>query len=269
MGGGTAGTTDMTIGGQLVGAGAGGGLVSAGTAGMFGAGTGGLAGVAAGSGGAGGGASVGYPSATDVLEVLTRVNAQFAQKWPDPGAPIVVGSSRPSNIWTRAVYYEGLLALYAVEPQPAYLSYAVAWGEAHSWQLRNDDSSTTNADNQCAGQTYIDLYQLDGAEDAKRITAIQTSIDGMVKNHVTDAWTWVDAIQMSMPVFARLGAMNPNGGYFDAMYASIRIPSAQPRRACTTSRTTCGGATPAGSRKKHRAANQCTGRAATVGCLPR
>jgi rhamnogalacturonyl hydrolase YesR len=114
--------------------------------------------------------------------------------------------------------------LYAVDPRPAYLNYAVAWGEAHAWQLRNNDSSTTNADNQCAGQTYVDLYNLDGAKDTTRITAIQTSIDGMLKNSVTNAWTWVDAIQMSMPVLARFGVLHPDGGYFDAMYALYSYP---------------------------------------------
>lgn len=225
--GGSAGTGGVTGGGQL-GAGAGGvggGSVSAGAGGAAGvSATGGVAGAAAGSGGLGGQPSI-YPAASDVLEVLTRVNAQFADKWPDPGEPIIVnGITRPSNIWTRAVYYEGLLALYAVDPQPAYLSYAVAWGEAHSWQLRDNDSSTTNADNQCAGQIYIDLYHLGGAEDAERVTAIQASIDNMLEDDVTDVWTWVDAIQMAMPVFARLGVMHPDGGYFDAMYALYSYP---------------------------------------------
>jgi unsaturated rhamnogalacturonyl hydrolase len=226
--GGAAGSTGMTTGGQPVVMGGGGALTAAGTAGAAGAalaGMGGAAGAAAGSGGLGGQASGAYPPASDVLDVLTRVNEQFAKKWPDPGTPIVVGgTSRPSSIWTRAVYYEGLLSLYAVDPKPAYLSYAVAWGEAHSWQLRNNESSTTNADNQCAGQAYIDLYNLDGAKDGERIAAIQTSIDNMLKNDVTDVWTWVDAIQMSMPVFARFGVLHPEGGYFDAMHALYSYP---------------------------------------------
>jgi len=160
-----------------------------------------------------------------VLDVLARVNKQFADKWPDTSAPIVVsGTSRQSNIWTRAVYYEGLLNLYAVDPKPAYKDYALAWGNAHSWQLRDNDSATTNADNQCAGQAYIDLYNLDGGKDAQRIAAIQTSIDGMVSNNVTNVWTWVDAIQMAMPVLARFGALHPTDGYFDAAYALYQHP---------------------------------------------
>jgi unsaturated rhamnogalacturonyl hydrolase len=227
------GASGSDVGGQLV-AGSGsnsGGASGAGSAGVSTAGGVGLGGTnAAGGGGAantgGGGQTSGsYPPAAQVLEVLARVNKQFADKWPDTAAPIVVGgTSRESNIWTRAVYYEGLLNLYAVDPKPAYKDYALAWGNAHSWHLRNNDSTTTNADNQCAGQAYIDLYNLDGGKDAQRIAAIQTSIDGMVSNKVTNVWTWVDAIQMSMPVLARLGVLHPTGGYFDAAYALYSHP---------------------------------------------
>ena len=189
---------------------------------MAGGGSGGSAGS---SNGGSGGFSAGYPAKPKILSVLERVNEQFADKWPDTGAPIVVGgTSRQSNIWTRAVYYEGLLNLHAADPKPAYKDYALAWGNAHSWQLRNNDSSTTNADNQCAGQPYIDLYNMDGAKDSVRLAAIKTSIDAMVSGKVTNVWTWVDAIQMAMPVFARLGVMYPNGGYFDAMYALYSHP---------------------------------------------
>jgi len=199
-----------------------GALASGGSAGVSSAGTSGFGGGSAGSAAQSSGI---YPPAAQVLEVLARVNKQFAGKWPDTGAPIVVGgTSRESNIWTRAVYYEGLLNLYGVDPRPAYKDYAIAWGNAHRWRLRNNDSTTTNADNQCAGQPYIDLYKLDGAQDASRIAAIKTSVDGMVSGKVSNAWTWVDAIQMSMPVFARLGVLYPTGGYFDAMYALYSYP---------------------------------------------
>jgi unsaturated rhamnogalacturonyl hydrolase len=226
-GGSSAGANNVPAGGQQAAgsAGATGGSDSNTSGGSAGASSAGAAGATAGGGGGSAGqASTLYPPAADVLEVLDRVNTQFAAKWPDPGAPIVVGSSRPSNIWTRAVYYEGLLGLYGASPKPAYLDYALSWGNAHAWQLRNNDSTTTNADNQCAGQAYIDLYNLDGGKDAKRITAIQQSIDGMLKSSVTNAWTWVDAIQMSMPVFARFGVLRPEGGYFDAMYALYSHP---------------------------------------------
>lgn len=179
----------------------------------------GSGGSASGSGGSssGSGGAAATLNATAMLQVLDRVNAQFVAKWPDPGKPI--DASHPSTIWTRAVYYEGLLALQTAAPQKKYYDYALAWGTSHSWQLRDNDSNTTSADNQCAGQTYIDLYQLDGANDPVRIAAIQQSIDGMVRSASSNAWTWVDAIQMSMPVFARLGALRGDPKYFDKMHA--------------------------------------------------
>jgi unsaturated rhamnogalacturonyl hydrolase len=225
------GSSGSSVGGQPSAAGSGslgGAMSSAGSAGSNGAGGGASAGQS--TGGSGNAGSAGhssglYPPVADVLDVLGRVNKQFADKWPDTAAPIVVGgTSRESTIWTRGVYYEGLLGLYSADPKPAYKDYAIAWGTAHTWQLRGNDSATTNADNQCAGQAYVDLYNLDGAKDAPRIAAIQTSIDGMVSGKVSNAWTWVDAIQMSMPVFARFGALHPTGGYFDAMYALYSYP---------------------------------------------
>lgn len=51
--------------------------------------------------------------------------------WPDPGKSIVTNRERPSNIWTRGVYYEGSMALNAIDPKTKYVDYAVEWGEKH------------------------------------------------------------------------------------------------------------------------------------------
>jgi rhamnogalacturonyl hydrolase YesR len=171
----------------------------------------------AGGGGSGGGGSGGggllYPSRASVIEVLDRVNRQFAEKWPDPA--MILPGSRPSNIWTRGVYYEGLLALHAVAPQASYREFAITWAEHHDWGLR---APASNADNQCAGQTYIELYHLDGATDDQRIAAIKASIDGLVDGDTSASWTWIDAIQMSMPIFAQLGALTGEAKYLQRMH---------------------------------------------------
>jgi rhamnogalacturonyl hydrolase YesR len=162
----------------------------------------------------GGSAGFEYPSRAEVLGALARVNQQFAAKWPDPSAPLP--GDRPSNIWTRSVYYEGLLALYGVTQTEAYRSYAIDWAELNSWALR---SPVTNADNQCAGQAYLELYRLDGKQDMSQIAGILASADTMVKAQTSGDWTWVDAIQMSMPVFAELGALSADPAYLEKMYA--------------------------------------------------
>src|SRR5215211_2864518 len=77
------------------------------------------------------------PPKNDVLNNLRLTNEYFMNKWPDAGKPIVTNRERPSNIWTRGVYYEGLMALHKLDPQKKYYEYAVQWGEKHKWNLRN------------------------------------------------------------------------------------------------------------------------------------
>jgi len=106
--------------------------------------------------------------------------------------------------------------LYGVDPVPSDLNYAVAWGTSHAWGL-NSGATTRNADNQCAGQTYLDLYAIEPV--AARIKDIQADIDLVVAGTSVDDWTWVDALQMAMPVFAKLGALRGKAAYYDKMYA--------------------------------------------------
>jgi rhamnogalacturonyl hydrolase YesR len=105
------------------------------------------------------------------------------------------------------------MALNGIDPNPSFVDYAVRWGEAHKWNLREGDARTRNADNQCCGQTYLDLYAMDPKPE--RIAAIKQSIDGMVASEKVDDWNWVDAIQMAMPVFIKFGAMTKDPKYFD------------------------------------------------------
>jgi unsaturated rhamnogalacturonyl hydrolase len=155
------------------------------------------------------------PKKKAVLQAMQKTNAYFMQKWPDPGKSIITNRERPSNIWTRAVYYEGLMALYNMDKKKAYYDYAVEWGTKHNWNLR-EGINTRNADNQCCGQTYIDLYLIDKKEE--RIAAIKASIDLMKSTSKIDDWNWIDALQMAMPVFVRLGVLYNDTSYFNRMY---------------------------------------------------
>jgi unsaturated rhamnogalacturonyl hydrolase len=155
------------------------------------------------------------PSKKEVMEKMVLSNAYFMNKWPDTGKSIITNRERPSNIWTRAVYYEGLMALYALNPDKAYYNYAVSWGEAHKWGLR-DGARTRNADNQCCGQTYLDLYEID--KKPERMKEIRESIDLMMNSDKISDWTWIDALQMGMPVFARLAKITGDQRYSERMY---------------------------------------------------
>jgi len=155
------------------------------------------------------------PNKKEVLKVLKSTNTYFMNKWPDAGKSIITNRERPSNIWTRAVYYEGLMNLYKIHPEKEYYDYAVQWGQKHNWGLRNG-ITTKNADDQACGQTYIDLYLID--KQPERIKDIKASIDLVIKSGKVNDWTWIDAIQMGMPVFAKLGKLYNDTTYYNYMY---------------------------------------------------
>lgn len=164
------------------------------------------------------------PAGKKVIKAMNLANDYLVKKWPDPGAPIVhPDKTRPASIWTRAVYYEGLMALYQVNPREEYLNYAVQWGEKHNWNMAYNHTYTRHADNQACGQAYIDLYLLN--REPKRIEATKACIDSMMRTPKIDDWTWIDAIQMAMPVFARLGHIYNDTAYYNRMlkmYACTR-----------------------------------------------
>jgi rhamnogalacturonyl hydrolase YesR len=157
------------------------------------------------------------PAKKSVLKVLTLTNHYFMNKWPDAGKTIFTNIERPSNIWTRAVYYEGLMKLYSIDKKKAYYDYALQWGEKHKWGLRGG-VNTRNADNQCCGQTFIDLYLLDNKQNPERVKDIKASVDLMMATPKIDDWNWVDALQMAMPVFVKLGKLYNDTSYFRRMY---------------------------------------------------
>ncbi|MGW8316882.1 MAG: glycoside hydrolase family 88/105 protein [Bacteroidales bacterium] len=157
------------------------------------------------------------PPAQKTLETMRLCNTYFMEKWPDVGKRLVTDRDRASNIWTRGVYYEGLMALYGIDPSEEIYDYAYRWAEFHDWNLRDGETYTRNADNQCAGQTYIDLYRIDPAPH--KIMYIKASIDSMMNTAKIDDWDWIDAIQMAMPVFARLWTVYGEEAYLDRMHA--------------------------------------------------
>lgn len=118
------------------------------------------------------------PEQQETLKHMLLVNNYFVTKYPDPCQPTFVQTLRPSNIWTRAVYFEGLMALHAVYPLEEFYQYALKWAEFHQWGL-DKGAITRHADNQCCGQTYIDLYNI-CPDDPRKIRDIKLSIDMMV-----------------------------------------------------------------------------------------
>ncbi|WP_024993305.1 glycoside hydrolase family 88/105 protein [Phocaeicola paurosaccharolyticus] len=155
------------------------------------------------------------PNQKETLATLVKVNNHFMSKWPDPRTATFVGKYRSSNLWTRAVYYEGLMELYKIYPQDTFYNYIFDWGEFHKWCPR-DGAATRNADNYCCSQIYIDMYRI--TKQWGMIQNVKTNMDMLVNTPQANDWNWIDAIQMGMPVFAKLGNVTGEQKYFDKMW---------------------------------------------------
>ena len=137
----------------------------------------------------------------DVLKTAQKVNDYFMATYADPCADTFVKKRRTSNLWTRAVYYEGLMALYDIDHDQRYLDYTDLWGNYHKWDVRNG-ITTRDADNQCCGQTYLMRYVATG--NKAMMEPLKANLDAQMSEKRYDYWTWIDAIQMSMPVYAQM-----------------------------------------------------------------
>ena len=156
---------------------------------------------------------------TGVINTLRLVNDYFMAKYADPTLPTNVNRIRPSSLWTRAVYYEGLMALYEIDANPRYIDYTDRWASFHQWTPRNG-VKTNDADDQCCGQTYVDRYFQSGGEE--KIVKIIENLDNQmqtpnpkVDNELYGWWTWIDAIQMAMPLYMQIYKVTGDRKYAD------------------------------------------------------
>ncbi len=156
------------------------------------------------------------PDRKGVLDVMIKTNEYFMKKYADyKDSSFVRNTKRPSHIWTRGVYYEGLMALHQIHPLEKYYNYAFDWAEHHQWGFHRGNT-TRNADNQCAAQTYIDLYKLEPCP--KKLKNTRICLDMLLNTPQNDDWSWIDAIQMGMPIFAAMGDLTKDNRYFEKMY---------------------------------------------------
>ena len=148
----------------------------------------------------------------EIIEAVRRTNDYFMSKYSDPTLDTYVKKRRTSNLWTRAVYYEGLMALYEVDRQQRYLDYTDRWADYHGWMARGGVEAT-DADNQCCQQTYIDRHIQ--SQLRKDLSKVKENLDYQISTRRHDYWTWIDAIQMAMPVYAKYAQLTGQPEYLD------------------------------------------------------
>ena len=148
-----------------------------------------------------------------VLDAARCTNDYFMRKYEDPTVEVHANKKvYQTNLWTRAVYYEGLMAFYDVDAQQRYLDYVDRWAEFHKWLPRRG-ADNLNADNQCCQQTYIDRYRQSGNKAA--IANVDHNLRLQMATHKNDYWTWIDALQMTMPVYAKYAQLTGDRSFID------------------------------------------------------
>ena len=167
----------------------------------------------------------------EVLQTAQKANDYFMAKNSDPTQPTNVNKLRPSSLWTRAVYYEGLMALNTIDPQQRYIDYAMRWADFHQWTPRNG-VNTCDADDQCCGQTYVELLPYTGKDYKELLVNVIANLDHQMltpntiiqgsashaHTHINSLygwWTWIDAIQMAMPLYMQVSKLTGNTKYRD------------------------------------------------------
>lgn len=151
------------------------------------------------------------PSKSDILEDLLKVNEYYMNTNPETE----VVSSGAAN-WLEGSYFNGHMALFNLHPTTENLSYALQWAKNNTWSIGNRPHE---ADNQCVGQVYMDLYYSYGSKDNYMLSKVGNSVSNLVNRSAVDEWDWIDALYMAMPVLTRYGILNNDSRYFEKLYA--------------------------------------------------
>ncbi len=115
--------------------------------------------------------------------------------------------------WVKGSFYTGVMALFEATGDSKYLDSALQYGEGKKWEL--DIPDTRNADWQCIGQVYLELYLM--KKDPGMLAGIKRNMDAQMaapKPGRVD-WWWCDALYMAPPVLVRLYAATGEKKYLD------------------------------------------------------
>lgn len=122
--------------------------------------------------------------------------------------------------WKHATFYTGVMELYRATNNPDYLDFLRNIGAANNWtMLEINGDRWRHADNHLIGETFINLYLEDGAQDPQRIAHVTQIFDRMM----AEPWAgrkiydWSDALFMSPPVWALLAYLYDDVRYLQEL----------------------------------------------------
>jgi rhamnogalacturonyl hydrolase YesR len=148
-------------------------------------------------------------------EVLTTMERVADWQLAHPG-------KHPADNWTQGALYTGIMALDGISPSPRFREAMRQMGESNEWKL---GARTYHADDQCVGQTYVELWQR--YHDDRMIAPMRAQFDDILahprnlptlefkQKGVQDLWSWCDSLFMAPPAWVRLAAATHDERYLN------------------------------------------------------
>jgi rhamnogalacturonyl hydrolase YesR len=122
-----------------------------------------------------------------------------------------------SKDWIHGAMWTGIFATYQVTKDQKYLDAIKSWAGA-GWTLSG--GAGARGDNQCAAQTFFDVYLLDPTPaNMSILNGAKPSFDAVLGENRAGRveWWWEDALFMVPPGFVRLGVAMNDKKYFAKM----------------------------------------------------
>ena len=152
--------------------------------------------------------------ASDLSPALKRSEIQKTMKKVADWQNARIADS-PSQDWTFATLYVGMLAASKTLHEPRYENTVLKVAEHYQWTL---GPRQTHADDQAIAQAYLQLYR--ERPDRARIAPLRTQFDRIMQipdDPAKPVWWWCDALFMAPPVWANLSAITHDSKYVEYM----------------------------------------------------
>ncbi|GAA0617815.1 glycoside hydrolase family 88 protein [Kutzneria viridogrisea] len=127
------------------------------------------------------------------------------------------GPDQASNSWQNATFHVGNLALVRTSGESNHKT--LPWAQANKFGLQTDPKRPFFPDFEAAGEAYLDLYTYfhpDPPSLAALRQRVAEEVASVNQGH-TSYWNYVDALNMAMPSFARLGVLDNSEADLAAM----------------------------------------------------
>ena len=151
------------------------------------------------------------PPYSEIISAVQLANSYWKASYP----------LYEDNKWDSAVYFHGAVAVAEYLNDTNTWNYILGWGNKHSW-LKPVRTDAYHADDQTAGQSYIDYYRHEGRIDVNKYSNTLANLTAQIALPAVNYWTWCDALYMAMPTFVKVGVEEDDNNFLDKMYSYFR-----------------------------------------------